>query len=1043
MIARHFIARPIFACVCAAFIVIAGLASLRQLPRAQWPNIQPREISVAAVYPGANAETVASTVAAPLEQSIGNVPGILYTQSTSAGNGQLYITATFDLDADIDAALLEINAHVQSSLSTLPEEVRRQGVTAYKSAHSNLLIATLTSPDHRFDLAYLNNYAVLNIYDEISRLPGVAGVGASVSRYYSMRIWLQPDKLARLGLTPLDVLRAVREQNSQYTAGRIGEEPLNAPVDFTFTVNVAGRLSKPEEFEQIILQTAASGAIVRLKDVARIELGANSYDTSTKVNGEWAVPMVVTVQSSANAIDTAQLVRSRLLELSKSFPQGLSYATTYDSTIHVRNAIREVTKTMFEALLLVFAVVFIFMGSWRATLIPMLAVPVSIVGTFAVMYAMNFTINTITLFGLVFSIGIVVDDAIVVIENVQRIIHSKGIDARAATEQAMREVTRPVIAIVFVLVAVFMPVAFMGGITGALYRQFAVTIAGSVAISGVVALTLTPALCAALLRASDSHHQGLAARFNVAFARFTDVYMRVVEVLSKQRVIGAGIFVAVLALIAVFAYLVPTSLVPKEDRSIVYAVPQLPDAASMSRSQTVVDEISVAARKHPAVQDVIAFAGVDGITASSLPGGGNLWITLKPWSERRAAGMSPADVVEYLEAYSAKHIRDAQVMANEPSPITGGSSTGGFEGFIQSRNAADPQALAQVMKEFLAAVENREQVQNVGTSYRANVPQIRVDVDRDKAKSLGVSIDELYTTIHSSFGAYYVNDFSYAGRVWEVQMQADAPFRARAEDLRNVFVRSSAGALVPLTALIQIREVTGPEIVERYNGFPAARVYGRVAKGFSSGSAHEAMEQVARQVLPPGYVLSWSGTSYQQRVIGKNTNGAFLLSVLMVFLILAAQYERWSLPLAVILGVPFAVCGAFVAIWLRGLSNDIFFQIGLVTLVGLSAKNGILIVEYAVQLQAQGRSLREAALQAARMRFRPIVMTSAAFVFGVLPLLFASGAGANSRHSIGTGVIGGMLAATFVATLFVPLFYIWIAGLRKTAPISSEAPHSL
>ncbi len=1032
MLSRYFIARPIFASVLAAFIVIAGLMAMQNMARTQWPDIQPRDILLSTFYPGANAETLASTVAAPIEQQIASVLGLMYTQSTSSGNGQLFIRATFGLDADIDAALLEINSRVQRVLSRLPEEVRRQGVGVTKSTSASLMIVTLTSPDRRFDLQAMSNYARLNIDDELSRLPGVAGVSMNTMRYFSMRIWLQPDKLARLGLSPLDVLDAVREQNSEYTAGRIGEPPLNEPVDFTFTVNVPGRLSTPKEFEDIVLHTSTSGAMVRLKDVARVELGGNRYDTTATLNGEVALPLNIAVENDANSTETARLVRARLAELSKSFPEGLAYVINYDSSVHVRNAINEVTQTLFEALTLVFLVVFFFMGSWRATLIPMLAVPVSIIGAFAIMYAMHFTINIVTLFGMVFAIGIVVDDAIVVMENVQRIMQTQGLDARAATEQTMREVTRPVVAIVLVLIAVFMPIAFLGGLTGTIYRQFAVTIAGSVAISGIVALTLTPALCATLLRKGDVNQQGFASRFQLGFMRATNGYMKVAEFLSRQRLLSAAIFVAMLGGIAYFAYRTPTSLVPQEDRGILYASPILPDAASISRSQAVLDALSADLKKQPAVQDVIAFAGLDGITGSNIPGGGSMWIMLKPWSDRRSSGMSPSDVVEHIEAFGKKNLRDAQVIAYEPSPIASGSANAGVDGFIQARGNSDPHALATAVQAFVSAAKERLQLTGVGTSYRANVPQIRIDVDRDKAKSMGVSMGDLFTTLHSNFGAYYINDFMYAGRSWEVQMQADAPFRARIDDLRNVFVRSANGALVPLTALIRVEETTGPEVVERFNAFPAARIFGRVAKGYSSGDAHAALEEIARNVLPPGYVLSWSGTSYQQRVIGKSANSAFLISVLMVFLILAAQYERWSLPLVVILAVPFAVFGAFVAIALRGLSNDIFFQIGLVTLVGLSAKNGVLMVEYAVHLHQQGKSARDAALEAARLRFRPIVMTSAAFIFGVLPLLFATGAGANARLSIGTGVIGGMLAATFIATLFVPLFYMWIAGFGKS-----------
>lgn len=1034
MIARYFIARPIFAGVISAFIVIGGLAGLRLLPISQYPNINPPEISVSTYYPGANAETVASAVAAPLEQQISGVPDMLYLSSVSSGNGQLILTARFEIGTDPDIALIHVNNRVQAALPRLPEEVRRQAVSVSKSSSTTLLIVMLTSPQNRYDRNFMNNYAVLNIVDELKRLPGVGAVNITSSRQYSMRLWLQPDKLARFGLTPSDVLAAVREQNSQFSAGRIGAEPMNEAVDFTFTVNVPGRLSEPQEFENIILRTEPSGAFVRLRDVARVELGAGRYDYTAKLDGEWGIPVTVMLQSGANALETAAAVKRRVTELAVAFPAGLAYSIPYDVTLYVDTAIRELLKTLAEAMLLVFAVVFLFLRNWRATLVPMLAVPVSLIGTGGIMYLIHFSINTLTLFGMVFAIGIVVDDAIVVLENVERIMVTTGKNARDATEQAMREVTRPVIAIVLVLLAVFMPVAFVGGITGELYRQFAVTIAGSVAISGFVALTLTPALCALLLRPEDAgpHTRSRSlSRFERWFANATSLYERGVRLALQRAGVAVGIFIGMAMITIVFAIRIPTTLVPKEDRAMVYAVPVLPDAASLSRSQAVVDTLTARVREIPGVQHVIGFAGIEGITGAYQPGGGSLWVVLKPWDERRDEASSPAAIVRTIESQSKK-IGGAKILAFEPAAIQGGSRTASFEAFVQARGSSDPQALAVAVKKLLAATQNVPELKNVSTTYSANVPQIRIEVDREKAKSLGVSIDELFTTLYSTFGSYYVNDFARAGRAFEVQMQADAAFRARPEDIRNVFVRSQRGTLVPITVLTTISEVTGPELVERYNVFPGARVYGSVASGHSSGAALAAMERVAAEALPAGYVLVWSGSAYEERINGRGTTyGMFLLSILMVLLILAAQYENLSLPFAVVLAVPFAAFGAFVAIWLRGLNNDIFFQIGLVTLVGLAAKNAVLIVEFAAQKHARGKSLVESAIEAARQRFRPIVMTSAAFVLGVLPLAFSSGAGANSRHSISTGVIGGMLAATLLATLFIPLFYVWIAGFAE------------
>ncbi|HEU4653998.1 MAG TPA: multidrug efflux RND transporter permease subunit [Steroidobacteraceae bacterium] len=1039
MISRFFITRPIFACVISAFIVLAGLGGIRALPVSAYPNIIPPQVTVTAVYPGATAETIAQTVAAPLEEQINGVEGMLYMQSVNAGDGTIQINVTFQVGADPDLAAINVNNRVQAAVPRLPEEVRRQGVIVRKASSSILQIVTLTSPDQSKDLLTLSNYALLNVLDELRRVPGVGDV-QMFGQNYSIRIWMQPDKLAQLGLTASDVAAAVRQQNSQFAGGRVGVEPMTDGVDFTFSVTAQGRLATPEQFGEIIVRSTKDASIVRLKDVARIELGANNYNFSTTEDGKPAVFMLTFLQPGANAIATGDGIRARMKELSADFPAGIAYDLPYDTIKFVKISIKEVIKTLFEAMVLVFLVVLLFLQNWRATLIPMLAVPVSLIGAFGAMYLLGFSINILTLFGMVLAIGIVVDDAIVVLENVERLMTTEKLSAPAATAKAMEEVTRPVIAIVLVLCAVFLPVAFLGGLVGEMYRQFAITIAVSVAISGFVALTLTPALCATLLKNSTHLKTGWLHSFNEWFHRVTERYTAGVQAVMKRGTLAAAVFVAMIVATLGLFRVVPTSLAPNEDQGYIYMIGFLQPAASLERTRKAVNSMVEAIRHHPAVANTAAVAGVDPLTMASATNSGAVWLPLKDWSERKGKGMSPHDVA--MAVFGAgMQVKDAFFLPVEPPPIEGLGQSGGFDAYIQQRGDGGPKELESVTQQFIQAASQRKELGPMQTSFSASVPQIRIELDREKAMSLGVPVTDVFDTLQSTFGALYVNDFNRSGRVFQVQLQSEPRFRAYPEDIRNVYVRARSGELVPLTAVASVREVTGPEIVERFNSFPAARLIGGAADGYSSGDAIRVMEELA-QKLPPNYSLAWTGSAYQEKLSGGKSTGIYLLGVLMVFLILAAQYERWTLPFAVILAVPFAAFGALSAVLLRQLQNDIYFQIGMLTLVGLAAKNAILIVEFAMMKYHEGMSLYDAAVQGAKLRFRPIIMTSLALIFGVLPLAVSSGAGAGSRHSLGTSVIGGMLAATFIATFFVPLFFKWIAGWRVShvtdAPPAAE-----
>jgi hydrophobe/amphiphile efflux-1 (HAE1) family protein len=1025
---RFFIHRPVFAGVIAIVIVLAGLVAAKILAVAQYPEIAPPTVLVTTTYPGASAETLAKTVAAPIEEQLSGVERVSYFSSTASSTGSLTITVTFDPGTNVDQAVFNVNNRVQIALPRLPDEVRRNGVIVQKRSFDILNVVIISSPDTSRDTLFLSNYATINIVDELKRLPGLADVLVFGARDYSMRIWLNTEKMARLGVTPSDVAAALRAQNAQYAAGKIGTEPALPGQALVYTVTATGRLVDPEQFGDIVVRASGPGGVLRIRDIARVELGALNYDTFNTIDGKPAVGLATFLQPGANALDVAKLVRQKMAELKPGFPAGVDYQIPFDTTRFVDASIKEVLKTIFEAAALVLIVVFVFLQTFRATLIPMIAVPVSLIGAFAGLWAVGFTINTLTLFALVLAIGIVVDDAIVVLENVERLMRTQKMRAFEAALEAMREVSGAVVAIVLVLCAVFVPVAFLGGIAGQLYRQFALTLTFAVVISGFIALTLTPALCALMMRAGE-HHSRVFDPFNRGFAWLTERFLDTVNLALKHRILASLAFVGVLALTVGLFLRVPGSFVPSEDQGYIFGSVQLPDGATLERTGKMTNELVKMIGNNPGVEATIGVIGFDLIGGGNKTNAATIFVPLKDWDER---GKNTAQAIAGDVMRRGSALREGMTLAFNPPAIRGIGTAGGFEVYLQARTNPDPAQLYQVTQAFMAALAKHTELAGINSFYRPTVPQLKVEVDREKAISLGVPVQDVFDALQSTMAALYVNDFNKFGRTFRVQVQADAPFRSQPEDLGAIYVRSGTSReMIPLKALIRTTTLIGPEQLERFNGFIAAKVLGAGKPGVSSGEAIKAVEQVAAASLPEGYTIAWTGQAFQEKRTGSASAFAFALALVMVFLILAALYERWLVPLAVLMAVPFAVLGALGFVALRGLENDIYFQIGLVVLIGLAAKNAILIVEFAQQGFLEGKTPIEAALNAARLRFRPIIMTSLAFVLGVMPLMFSSGAGAGARRSMGTGVVGGMLAATFIATVFVPLFFVLVAKSRR------------
>ncbi|HEX6853093.1 MAG TPA: multidrug efflux RND transporter permease subunit [Candidatus Polarisedimenticolaceae bacterium] len=1031
--ARWFVDRPIPAMVVSILIVLAGLLSLGRLPLAEYPDVAPPTVVVRASYPGANPEVIAETVASPIEQEIHGLDGMLYMTSQASGDGALSIQVTFAHGVDPEMAQVEVQNRVARALPRLPEEVQRIGVVTQKTSPDMLMVVHLVSPDRRYDLLHLSNFAVLQIKDELARLEGVGDVVVWGSGDYALRVWLDPGKVAARGMTASDVVAALREQNVQVAAGVVGQPP-EASAPFQLGVHAMGRLSTVEQFEEVVVKTGERGEIVRLRDVARVELGSNRYALRSLLDNEPAVGIQIVQSPEASALATASRVREAMERLREGFPQGIEYRIAYDPTIFVRASIDNVVRTLFEAIALVVIVVVLFLQTWRASLIPLAAVPVSLVGTFAVMHLFGFSLNTLSLFGLVLSIGIVVDDAIVVVENVERHLR-RGLSPREAAHAAMGEVTGPILAITSVLVAVFVPTAFLGGLTGMFYRQFALTIAISTVLSAFNSLTLSPALAAVLLKPHGAPSRSLVARafaaFERTFERASGGYVRVVTRVVRSSAIAIALYAGLLGLTAVGFREVPTGFVPAQDKYYLVGIVQLPAGASLDRTESIVRRATEVALAQPGIESVVAFPGlsINGFTAS--PSAAVFFAMLDPFESRRDEALSSGAIAGALNAKFSS-IGDAFVAAFPPPPVHGLGNLGGFKLQVQDRAGRGYDALQEATRTLLAAAEKDGRFVGLFSNFQTNVPQLHVDVDRQKAKLQGVDLRSLFETLQINLGSLYVNDFNTLGRTYQVIVQADAVHRRDAESVSRLWARNDRGELVPVAALARVRPDTGPDPVTRHDAFPAADVNGAAAPRVGSAEAVAAMEELARTHLPDGFTIAWTDLTYQQRAAGNAASLVFPVAILLAFLILAAQYGSWSLPLAVMLVVPTVLFSALAGVWLRGGDNNLFTQIGLVVLVGLAAKNAILLVEFARQRERSGATPLEAVLDAARLRLRPILMTSAAFVMGVLPLVFASGAGAEMRRAMGLAVFSGMIGVTVFGLLLTPVFYLRIR--RRRAP---------
>ena len=1031
MFSRFFIDRPVFACVISILIVTAGCVAIKTLPIALFPEIVPPTIQVSTFYPGADAVTASQSVAAPIEQELSGIENLMYYSSQCSNNGSVGISVTFEIGTDQDMAAVEVQNRLSIAQPRLPQEVVRQGIYVTKSSSNILGVMSLQSTDPQYDEMYLSNYATITLLDSLKRVPGVGNVSVYGSKEYSMRIWLNPDLLSIKGLTVSDVATAIREQNAVFPAGTIGSRPSGNDIVLTLPLLTRGRLQEVSEYENIIVRANPDGSILRLKDVARIELGSQSYDLFGRLNAKPTTLILVYLKTGANALDTMIGVKEAMNQASLIFPKGVNYSIPYDTTTLINDSILEVLKTLLEAISLVILVVFIFLQSWRATLIPLLAVPVAIIGTFAGMLALGFTINTLTLFGLVLAIGIVVDDAIVVVENVERIMAQEKLSPRDATVKAMTQVTGPVIAIVLVLSAVFVPVTFLGGMTGQLYKQFAVTIAVSVAISGLVALTLSPALCRLLLRPEHGRKFFLFRWFDAFFNGITFGYVAGVRTAIRYFLISIILFGGLCFLTYRLSKIIPTGFFPEEDQGYLMSMVLLPDGISLNETDKSIQKVEQFFMNQPAVENVLTLGGLDLLSGgSSNSNAGTMFITLKPFKERQSPALSAQALLG--ASYGAfASMGEGMVLTFNPPSVEGLGLREGFQMELQSRAGGTVEELVTTGNSFIATASQNKEFVDIRGTLRMMLPQVYVNLNREKTKMMGIPISEVFDSMQAYFGSLYVNDFDKYGRIWRVQMQAESAFRDSPEDIGRIYVRNIKNEMVPLAGIVDTEYRVGPNVVSRFNGFPSIQITGAYAQGVSSGQAMKLIQDISAKALPAGYGFEWSGASYQEVKVGNQAPMVLMFSLFVVFLVLAAQYEKWSMPIAVLLVVPFAIFGALCAIMMRGYSQDIYFQIGLLTLVGLSAKNAILIIEFCVALRHEGKPIREAAIEAARLRFRPIVMTSLSFILGVLPMALAFGAGSAARHSIGTGVIGGMIAATFLAPFLVPLFFVVIQSINE------------
>ena len=1037
-ISKFFIDRPIFAGVLSVLILLAGVISLFQLPISEYPEVVPPSVIVHAQYPGANPKVIAETVASPLEEQINGVENMLYMQAQANSDGNMTLTVTFKLGTDPDKAQQLVQNRVSQAMPRLPDDVQRLGVTTIKSSPTLTMVVHLISPDNRYDMTYLRNYALLNVKDRLERIAGIGQIQLWGAGDYAMRIWLDPNKLAERNLTANDVVSAIREQNVQVAAGVIGGTPSSSDVPLQLSVNARGRLQTESQFGAIVVKSSPDGGVTYLRDVARVELAASEYGLRSLLDNKPAVAIGINQMPDANSLAISDQVRKEMAELKKDFPAGVDYSIVYDPTQFVRSSIEAVIHTLLEAIALVVIVVIVFLQTWRASIIPLVAVPVSIVGTFSLLLAFGFSINALSLFGMVLAIGIVVDDAIVVVENVERNI-SAGLSARAATYRAMREVSGPIIAIALTLVAVFVPLAFMSGLTGQFYKQFAMTIAISTVISAFNSLTLSPALCAILLRGHDEPKDwltramdrvlgGFFKQFNKVFKRGSQSYGRGVTGVLGRKSLMLGVYAVLVGATLLITHIVPGGFVPAQDKEYLIAFAQLPNGATLDRTEGVIREMGEMAMKQPGVEHAVAFPGlsVNGSTNSSSAG--IVFVTLKPFKDRGSRALSAGAIAGALNQQYAG-IKGAFVAVFPPPPVLGLGTLGGFKLQLEDRGALGYAQLDEATQAFIKRAHEAPELGPLFTSYQINVPQLNVDLDRVKAKQLGVSVTDVFNTMQIYLGSLYVNDFNRFGRVYQVRVQADAPFRARPDDILQLKTRNASGEMVPLSSLVKVSPTFGPEMVVRYNGYTAADINGGPAPGYSSGQAQAAIERIAKEALPRGVKFEWTDLTYQQVLAGNSAIWVFPISVLLVFLVLAALYESLTLPLAVILIVPMSVLSALTGVWLLRGDNNIFTQIGLMVLVGLASKNAILIVEFARELEHDGRTPMAAAIEASRLRLRPILMTSIAFIMGVVPLVLSTGAGSEMRHAMGIAVFFGMLGVTLFGLMLTPVFYVVLRTL--------------
>ena len=1047
MFSKFFIQRPIFATVVSLIIVIAGGVCMFLLPVAQYPQITPVQVTVSAVYPGADSRTVADAVAAPIEAQINGVDNMLYMTSTSSSNGMMTLTVFFSLETDPDIAQVQVQNRVNLALPQLPDLVKSQGVTVQKKSSSIMMLVALYNRDGRYTPEYVANYANVYVLDAIKRVSGAGDATVLGTPDQAMRIWMDPDKMASLGITTSDLQGAVANQNALFGAGQIGARPGEGKVEQTFPVVTQPRFVEPSEYEKIILRASPDGsAIVKLRDVARADVGLRLYTNENKLDGAPATMIAVYQQAGANGLEVSKAVRETMEGLKRTMPNGIDYLVALDTTDFVRISIEEVVHTLFEAVILVVLVVYLFLQSFRATVICTTAIFVALVGTFSGMLALGFSINLLTLFGIVLAIGMVVDDAIVVVENVERNMEKNHLSPREATLKAMEEIGGSLVAVVLVMASVFIPAAFLPGTTGQLYKQFAITIVISVALSGFVALTLTPAMCALLLRHRTPPQKGFFAWFNRGVDRITVLFGDAVVLIIKRMGVAFAVLAALILCIVQLFRTIPTSFVPNEDQGYVFAGVFLPDAASLDRTVATSDRVDALFAKEPAVAHRMAINGYSILDGQVKTNAATIFVSLKPFEERyesvKRAKAENAKAVLMSVHEGSREIHTGAVIPIAPPAIPGIGTTGGFEMWIQDKLGGDPAVLGELSQKFLTEAKKRPELTTVNSTFRATSRQLKVTVDREKAMLLGVPVQDVYAALQAQFGSLTVSQFNQYSRVWWVIIQSDAKYRQDPADVTRLYTRSTGGKMVPLSTLVTTEYVTGPDLLPHFNGFPAAQVTGGAAPGFSSGQAIAAMEEVAAQILPAGYEVAWSGMAFEEKKSGGTSSIAFAFGLVIVFLVLAAQFESWILPGSVMTAIPFGVLGALFFNWLRGLNNDVYFQIGLLVLIGLGAKNAVLRVTFAVELRKKGLSVMDATIQAGEERLRPIIMTSLAFIFGVLPLAVAMGAGANARHSIGTGIIGGMVGETTLAMLYVPLFFYLFDRLAEKTKSAKEEPET-